>query len=74
MPGQSFLRSRSSKRRLVTKILIPDAGSGFSDCALVVVLTDKLRARPLLVVVVAVEDCDIERDMSWQPGTTYALD
>jgi hypothetical protein len=40
-----------------------DAGSGFSGCALACVLTDRLRERPLPVLVVAVDDCEAERDM-----------
>ena len=61
--GQSSRRSKSSKRRFVTKSRTSDAGSGFRDCGLVFVLSDMLRDKPLLVVVVAVEDVDVDLDM-----------
>ena len=61
MFGQSARRSRSRRRRFVTKSLMSETGIGLTGCAvLVFVLSDKLRDRP---VVVAVDDCDVVRDI-----------
>lgn len=50
-----------------------EADSGFKDCVLVFVLTDCVRERPwVVVVVVAVEDCEVERDMLWRREQTWA--
>lgn len=66
MFGQSSCKSKSSSRRLVTKRRMSDAGSGFKEGGFVVVLRDMVRDGPLLVVVVvtAVEDVDVGRDMT----------
>lgn len=65
MFGQSSCRSKSSSRRLVTKRRMSDAGSGFKEGGFVVVLRDMVRDGPLLVVVVmAVEDVEVGRDMT----------
>jgi hypothetical protein len=61
--GQSCRRSKSSKRRFVTKSRISDAGIGFNVWGLVFVLTDIARERPLVVVVVAVEAVEVDRDI-----------
>ena len=62
MSGQSCRRSKSSKRRFVTKSRISGAGIGFNVRDLVFVLTDIARERPL-VVVVAVEAMEVDRDI-----------
>lgn len=65
IPGQSLRKSRSNNRRFVTKSFTSDTGSGFNGCGcdLLFVLTDKLRDKPWLVFVVAVDDCEVDRDM-----------
>jgi hypothetical protein len=73
IPGQSLLRSRSNNLKFVTKSLISDEGIGFSDCVFVFVLTDKLRVWPWLVLVVAVDDCEVDRDILSSFGHTCAL-
>ena len=63
IPGQSGRRSRSIRRRFVTKSLTSDGGNGFALCVcLAVAFTDKLRERPFVAVPVA-EEADVERDM-----------
>lgn len=64
MPGQSFRRSKSSNRKFVTKSLTSEAGIGLSDCGLMVgAFTDALREWPCVVLVVAVDVCEVGRDM-----------
>ena len=76
MFGQSLRKSRSRSRRLVTKSLISEGGSGLLllrpalvvvvvAVAVVVVLTDKLRETVAVAAVVAVmvEVCEVGRDI-----------
>jgi hypothetical protein len=63
IPGQSSRKSKSSNRKFVTKSLTSEVDAVFSDCGLLFVLTDKLRETPWLVLVVAVDDCEVDRDM-----------
>lgn len=64
MFGQSGRRSRSRSRKFVTKSLTSEGGNGLMFwAALVFVLSDRLRDRPLVACPVIVEACDVERDM-----------
>lgn len=63
IPGQSLFKSKSNNLKFDTKILTSIAGDGFSGCGLAFVLTDKLRETPCVVVLVAVDDCEVDRDM-----------
>lgn len=64
MPGQSFRWSKSSSRRFVTNILTSEAGIGLSGCGLVAdAFTDRLREWPWVGFAVAVDVCEVGRDM-----------
>jgi hypothetical protein len=63
IPGQSLCKSKSSNRRFVTNTLTSCETAEFSDGALLLVLTDKLREWPWLVFEVAVDECEVDRDM-----------
>jgi hypothetical protein len=63
MFGQSGRWSRCKRRRLVTKSLMSEVARGLLHVVLVFVLTDKLREWPFVVVPVAEEVCEVERDM-----------
>jgi hypothetical protein len=72
MPGQSSCKSKSNNRKFVTNNLTSGEGIGFSNGALLFVLTDRLREWPWLVLVVAVDDCEVDRDMLSPFGYTCA--
>jgi len=68
MPGQSGRKSKSIKRRFVTKSLTWEGGSGFENCGcLVVVLIDSLRRRPFVAVPATAEVFTVVCDIgAWQ--------
>jgi hypothetical protein len=65
--GQSSLKSKSSSRKFVTNNLTSEAGIGLGGGLVVVfvvfVLIDRLRVLPRRVEAVALEACEVGRDM-----------
>lgn len=68
--GQSSSKSKSSNRRFVANNFTSEAGIGFSDCVFALPLTDKLRDVPFGGLLVAVDDCEVDRDIIGTFGYT----